>query len=368
MHDIIIIGGGIAGLSLAYRCMGSNKVLLIEQNDFFSGTTSQSLAGFSLSYSSELFTPYLHECLQFYTNLNPDIIKPRGRLISSLLPVDERDYKDFIPLSSPNALSDYGFDFKTVEAIKSLIDFHPFQSFYYEKNYFDLEIECIKKELLTALQRCKNTFLHPFERVVHIKTQNKVWQIETTSTTYNTPIVINASGPWTNQLFNTPHIHLQREDCALIGFDGLEDDAQFIPAITDDSMSFFIKPSVHHPNEFIVASNTTKTSLTTLRTPAFPDRQAVAKLLDRLKQVTFPTPKLKTTWVGIKTISEDTLPLIGFDGNKEGLFWFTGFAGYGNKLAPLFSQLAFDLIMQTDSAKKDIVNKLSPNRYFPSHK
>jgi D-arginine dehydrogenase len=369
MHDIIIIGGGIAGLSLAYRCMQSYKVLLIEQHDFFSGTTSQSLAGFSLSYSSELFTPYLQECLNFYINLNPNIIKPRGRLITSLLPSEQmRDpnYKDLIPISSLNDLLNYGFVSKTIEATKHLIDFNQFQTFYFENNYFDLEIECIKSELLTAFHACKNIALHPFEPVLNVQTQQNLWQIKTASATYSAPIVVNASGPWTNRLFKNRHIHLQREDCALIGFDGLPDEVNLIPAITDDSMSFFIKPKVHQRNEFILASNITKKPMNELSSSSMPDKKAVEQMLDLLKKIIFPTPILRSTWVGIKTFTEDSLPLIGFDANKEGLFWYTGFAGYGNKLAPFFSQLAFDLISQTDSAKGDIVTKLSPKRYSDS--
>jgi D-arginine dehydrogenase len=369
MHDIIIIGGGIAGLSLAYRCMQSHKVILIEQQDFFSGTTSQSLSGFSSSYSSGLFTPYLQGCINFYTNLNPNIIKPRGRLITSLFPsgqMRDPNYKDLIPISSVNALSNYGFVSETIEATKRLIDFNQFKTLYFEKNYFDLEIECIKKEFLSAFQVCKNLELHPFESVLNIQKQQNYWQIKTASTTYSSPIVVNATGPWTNQLFKNPYVHLQREDCALIGFDGLPEEANTIPAITDDAMSFFIKPKLHQNNEFILASNISKKAINNLNSSSMPDKKAIEQMLDLLKQVTFPMPILRSTWVGIKTITEDSLPLIGFDANKEGLFWYTGFAGYGNKLAPFFSQLAYDLISHSSSVKSEIVNKLSPNRYSVS--
>ncbi|MBL7479223.1 NAD(P)/FAD-dependent oxidoreductase [Legionella bononiensis] len=369
MHDIIIIGGGIAGLSLAYRCMQSHKVLLIEQNDFFSGTTSQSLAGFSSSYSSGLFTPYLQECINFYTNLNPNIIKARGRLISSLLPaghMKDPSYKDLITLSSVTDLTNYGFASETIEATKHLIDFNQFKTLYFEKNYFDLNIESIKNELLTALQACKKIALHPFETVLSIQKQHNLWQIKTALTTYRAPIVVNASGPWTTQLFKNQHVHLQREDCALIGFEALPEEVNTIPAITDDVMSFFIKPKLHQNNEFILASNITKKPINDLSTSSVPDNKAIEHMLDVLKQVIVPMPILRSTWVGIKTSTEDSLPLIGFDANKAGLFWYTGFAGYGNKLAPFFSQMAFDLINESSSIKNEIVNKLSPKRYSDS--
>ena len=369
MHDIIIIGGGIAGLSLAYQCMQCHKVLLIEQNDFFSGTTSQSLAGFSSSYSSGLFTPYLQECINFYTNLNPNIIKARGRLIASLYPsgqMKDPSYKDLITLSSINDLSNFGFVSETIEATKHLIDFNQFKTLYFEKNYFDLEIECIKTEFLTALNACKKIILHPFESVLSIQKQHNLWQIKTASTTYRAPIVVNASGPWTTQLFKNQYVHLQREDCALIGFEDIPEEANNIPTITDDVMSFFIKPKLHQNNEFILASNITKKPMNDLRTASMPDSKAIGQMLELLKQVTISTPFLRSTWVGIKTITEDALPLIGFDANKKGLFWYTGFAGYGNKLAPFFSKMAFDLINESSSVKNVIVNKLSPNRYSDS--
>src|SRR5215813_3547519 len=42
-YDVVIIGGGINGVAIARECARARKrVLLVEQNDFGSGTTSRS--------------------------------------------------------------------------------------------------------------------------------------------------------------------------------------------------------------------------------------------------------------------------------------------------------------------------------------
>ena len=41
-YDVLIIGGGITGVAIARECaLGGRRTLLVEQNDFASGTTSR---------------------------------------------------------------------------------------------------------------------------------------------------------------------------------------------------------------------------------------------------------------------------------------------------------------------------------------
>src|SRR5260370_41439451 len=41
--DVVVIGGGISGVAIALECArGGKRTLLVEQNDFASGTTSRS--------------------------------------------------------------------------------------------------------------------------------------------------------------------------------------------------------------------------------------------------------------------------------------------------------------------------------------
>lgn len=149
MYDIIIVGGGIAGLSLAYQCKKSFKILVLEKNDFFSGTTSQSLEGFSQAYSPELFSPYLQSCSDFYINLHQDILRKRGRLLLHQDSVDPGMTKRYQRLGFEH-LADLSQmqDRISCNELPLFFNFKSISELYYEENYFDLDMFCLKKSLI----------------------------------------------------------------------------------------------------------------------------------------------------------------------------------------------------------------------------
>jgi len=71
-----------------------------------------------------------------------------------------------------------------------------------------------------------------------------------------------------------------------------------------------------------------------------PDEMDMAVVIDRFENATnFKILKLEHSWAGLRTFAPDRLPVLGWDGAAEGLFWCAGQGGYGIQTAPAVSDL-----------------------------
>jgi D-arginine dehydrogenase len=81
---------------------------------------------------------------------------------------------------------------------------------------------------------------------------------------------------------------------------------------------------------------------------ARPDEVDVALAIDRVNAVsTLDVRSVVTTWAGLRTFAPDGDPIVGFDPEVEGLFWFAGQGGYGIQMAPALARLGAAVALGT---------------------
>ena len=79
---------------------------------------------------------------------------------------------------------------------------------------------------------------------------------------------------------------------------------------------------------------------------AYADDLDVATALERFHQATIvPRARPIASWAGLRTFSRDRLPVVGFDPNAPGFFWYAGQGGIGIQTSPAHSALAAKLIL-----------------------
>ena len=72
---------------------------------------------------------------------------------------------------------------------------------------------------------------------------------------------------------------------------------------------------------------------------ARPDELEIARAFDLIRELTVITARhVTTTWGGLRTFAPDRLPVVGFDPEVEGLFWYGGQGGYGVQTSPALSR------------------------------
>ena len=97
---------------------------------------------------------------------------------------------------------------------------------------------------------------------------------------------------------------------------------------------------------------------------ARPDELVVAQTIERLKQLTPRlVPKSIThKWAGLRTFAPDQVIVVGEDPFVKGFFWLAGQGGSGIESSPAYGQIASDLIVDGHTELID-VQSISPMRF-----
>ena len=93
---------------------------------------------------------------------------------------------------------------------------------------------------------------------------------------------------------------------------------------------------------------------------AQPDELDLARLIDRFESVTtVEVRRPGRAWAGLRTFLPDKLPAVGFDREVPGLFWLVGQGGFGMQTSPALADLAATLLLGGDHP---LAASLSPGR------
>lgn len=95
---------------------------------------------------------------------------------------------------------------------------------------------------------------------------------------------------------------------------------------------------------------------------AQPEELDVATMVERFQELTTVTVRrLNRTWAGLRTFLPDRLPAVGFDPRVDDFFWLVGQGGAGMQTAPALGRVAADLLAGRPSR---FAQALSPGRRF----
>ncbi len=79
---------------------------------------------------------------------------------------------------------------------------------------------------------------------------------------------------------------------------------------------------------------------------AAPEELDIAIAIDRFeKAVEWKIEALERKWAGLRSFAPDRLPVYGFDPQCDGFFWFAGQGGFGIQTAPAAARLAAQMLM-----------------------
>jgi D-arginine dehydrogenase len=97
---------------------------------------------------------------------------------------------------------------------------------------------------------------------------------------------------------------------------------------------------------------------------ATPDEVTIAAGLERLRALApaLVPRTLGRRWGGLRTFAPDRVPVVGDDPALEGFFWLAGQGGCGIETSPALGQIAADLIVSGESNRFDVA-ALSPARF-----
>ena len=352
--DIAVIGGGIAGISVAARLSKHAKIGLWEQEDFLAHhSSSRSAAVFISDYGNsdvcELNLITFSELQSKY----PNILKQRG-LMSLAKKAETGKFNKHAKSLGLSPIS-------VIEAKEKapIIDLKSVKQAAWRDDVFDIDtdllIQALRKECLSnGVQIFTNSAINKIER------NNKKWIL---NSKIQSETLINASGAWADsiaQLANLKPKNIQpfKRSMARVEID-TSDNLSSLPVLFGSDDTWYAKPDA---GSMIVSPADVSPCQPH---DAWADEEDIAMGIYNFEMmVETKVRKLTSNWAGLRSFSPDQSLVIGPDADDSNFFWLAGQGGYGFQTCLAASQIAEDLLFnQSPQVPNNLSEKFSPYRF-----
>ena len=365
-YDILIIGGGIAGLSAAAALSSHAKVAVLEaeqQIGFHSSGRSATMLHYALG--DRLVRALTLASRGFFDDPPDDFAEvPIGRPMPVLIHArdDEREELDALEADiSPFATLDR-LDARGVHELCPLLKEDAVHGIA-DRRGIRLDPHALLQGNLRQLRR-RGGELVTGARAAVIKRVRDVWEVTSEKgDVFSAPILVNAAGSWVDviaKLAGVRPLGFEPKRRTIITFDapsGTAIDALPFAKTVGDELYFapesgrlFASPMDEVPSEACDAQ---------------PDDYEVALAAWRMEERTIvKVDRIHSKWAGLRTFAPDRHPVVGFASGAEGFFWLAGQGGFGLQTSPAMSAIAASLIASTLWPVEDVsAEELSPNRF-----
>jgi D-arginine dehydrogenase len=341
--DILIIGAGMAGASVAAHLAESHKVILLEMEDRPGyHTTGRSAALYEPNYGPPVIRA-LSRASRLWFDTPPSgfaaapILSPRPTLF--LVP---RGQEHFEPEFLKHAEGVERLPPANASAVVPVLRPDALLCAYLDCATAEIDVDLLHNGYLRLFRQRGGSFIADAEATEIIR-HGDGWQCRSTQGDVSAGIVVNASGAWGDVVAAragvAPLALLPKRRSAALLPAPAGHDVRHWPATADIGETFYFKPS----GGSLMFSPADATPVEPH--DAFADDMALAEGIDRLQACTnIEVTHVESTWAGLRTFTPDGSPAVGWDPAVPGFFWLVGQGGYGIQTAPALSLAAAQLI------------------------
>jgi D-arginine dehydrogenase len=342
--DILIVGGGIAGASIAARLAGRASIVIVEAEDMCGRhATGRSAAFWQASLGGD--TPERKLSLAskpmfdaHWPGSETPLLRARGA-VHLTGPCGET-FKEMGDLSgefAPVHLDRAGLD-ALIPGMRQ-----QWTGAWYEGSCADIEVAALHHACLGAMRRAGGS-VRTDASLLSARRVPGGWEVETSGGPVRAAILVNAAGAWGDQVAERSGVQplglsaKRRTVVQLrVGRTGLRD----LPFVTDLHQSFYFKGEGDNSVWVCPLDETTVDPC-----DVAPEELDVAMAIDRFEQaVDWPVEAVERKWAGLRTFAPDRGMKFGFDPETDGFFWCVGQGGMGIQTAPAASLLCAAMIM-----------------------
>jgi D-arginine dehydrogenase len=365
--DILVVGGGIAGLSAAAALSNHAKVTVLEAEEqigFHSSGRSATMLHYFLG--DRLVRALTLASRKFVEEPPPGFTDaPLGHPMPVLIHArdDERaeldsleaDIRQFAELERLDAAGVHELcPILKPDALHGIVDHQGIR----------LDAHALLQGNLRQL-RANRGVLATSARAASIKRNGAIWTVITESgDLFSAPILVNAAGSWADAvaaLAGVQPIGLEPKRRTIITFDAPPgtplDRLPFAKTIPDElyfapeSGRLFASPMDEVPSDPCDAQ---------------PDEYEVALAAYRMEErTTVKVSRVHSRWAGLRTFTADKHPAVGFAADAAGFFWLAGQGGYGLQTSPAMAAIVESLIAGVPWPVRDVsADDLDPRRFL----
>jgi D-arginine dehydrogenase len=344
--DVVVVGGGIAGVSVAASLAETLKVVVLERESHPGlHSTGRSAALFSEIYGGEAVRALSRGSREFFYSppegfASAPLVRQRSTLhIATAAQRSQLDAFTQLPDIAPAIRR---IDGTEARALCPILREGYVVLGALETASADLDVNGLHQGWLRKLRAHGGRLLVNAE-VNTLEHTGAAWKVVTPEHTFHADVVINAAGAWADVLARRAgvrEIGLQpRRRTALIvdAPPGMNIDSW--PMVIDTDEQFYFKPDAGT----LLLSPADETPSEPC--DAWPDDWDVAVAVDRVQTATtLEVERVRRSWAGLRSFVSDREPVVGFAPDARGFFWLAGQGGYGIQTAPAMASLAAALV------------------------
>ncbi len=354
--DIAIIGGGIAGATLAAVIGDRARVLLLEAED----TPGYHATGRSAAFWSET---YGGPDIQPLTSASGVTLRAGGYLeaLGSLHIGRAGDEAKAAAMVA--AFADSGVPLEQVDPATLVPGLRPEWTIgILESSCAYIDVARLHANALGAARRAGATIALDAGLRSATKTADG-WSLKTAAGPYAANILVNAAGAWADdiaRLSGVAPIGIQPYRRTMVQLRTDPVPPPTMPHVADLSGSFYFKPEAGGKLWLSPHDETASDPC-----DAAPEEIDIAIAIDRfVHAVDWKVAAVERKWAGLRSFAPDRLPTYGFDAITPGFFWFAGQGGFGIQTAPAAAAIGAALLL--GATPEPSVASIDPARYSPA--
>jgi D-arginine dehydrogenase len=339
--DVLVVGGGMAGATVAAALAPSCRVLLVETEDQLAHhATGRSAAAFLETYGPppvRLLTRASRPLVDAAADeAGVPLLRPRPFVTiarADQLTALDAELQEHPTLERLDATA-------AREVFPALRPGH-IAAAAVERDAADIDVAALHQAHLRRL-RAAGGEVRTGSPVLGGERRAGTWRVDLGTGRVEAGVVVDAAGAWADEVatrLGARPVGLvpKRRTAALaraatpVGSDW--------PLAVDVGGGFYVKPEGPH----VLVSPVDATPVAPC--DARPEEADVALALERVAAATtLGLRSVVRAWAGLRTFAPDGLPVVGADPAAEGFVWLAGQGGYGIQMAPALAALAAALV------------------------
>ena len=349
--DVAVIGGGIAGTSVAAELSKDRRVLLLEmESQPGYHTTGRSAAVYAAVYGPSPIRALTRASRAFFTSpsashFSTALFRPRPIMMiarqEQAFALDQTiaEVGVMTPVERINesAIRKLNPLVKTGYASAAMLDM----------SGEDIDVAALHQGYLRQFRdfggdlRCNAT-------VLGLTHTGRDWQINTGVGEFTVDTIVNAAGAWAEHiggLAQAESIGLipKRRTAAIVAAptELAPNTLASLPITIDIEEDFYLKPDAGR----LLISPADETPSPAC--DAQPEDMDIALCVERIEQAfDLQVHRIESKWAGLRSFVADKCPVVGYSTTAPAFFWLAGQGGYGIQTAPALARLAASQVLQ----------------------
>lgn len=353
--DVIVIGAGMAGASVAYFMAPHARVLVLEREQHAGmHSTGRSAALFSETYGSAQVRALTRAARPFFEQppagfAAQRILTPRGTVIignENQVDAVQAMYEEMASLTRGLSMVDGRWLLETVPVLRP----EAAHVGLYEPGSSDIDVNELHQGFLRGL-RAQGGRLRTSVAIRSIERGPGHWFVDAGDESFRAPLLVNAAGAWVDEVAALAGVApigiTPKRRSAFLFEPPPQVDSTHWPFVTDVEESFYFKPDAG------LLLGCPANADPVVPHDVQPEELDIALGIHRIEEATTMTIRRPTrTWAGLRSFVADGDLVGGFAPDAAGFFWVAAQGGYG---------------IQTSAAMGETCANLALSRPLPSH-